>query len=203
MAITYEQATTIICTHCDRAIPSLNIDLHNAHCQRNLTKCKICGDMVPKKLVEEHYMTNHAPVACSLCNETMERDILAVHKGESCPQRIVTCEYCEFPLPAVDLGEHQGVCGNRTEYCQLCQKYIRLRERIEHEATVHGSSDSAAGTSRDARRPERREPRPERRRLNGVSHRHLLWTFAITGVAVLLGSIFLQRKNDNSNLLST
>jgi hypothetical protein len=46
-------------------------------------------------------------VACSLCSETMEREILAVHKGENCPQRIVTCEFCEFPLPAVDLAEHQ------------------------------------------------------------------------------------------------
>lgn len=46
-------------------------------------------------------------VACSLCSETMEREILAIHKGENCPQRIATCEFCEFPLPAVDLAEHQ------------------------------------------------------------------------------------------------
>lgn len=46
-------------------------------------------------------------VSCSLCSETMEREILAIHKGENCPQRIVTCEFCEFPLPAVDLAEHQ------------------------------------------------------------------------------------------------
>jgi len=37
----------------------------------------------------------------------MERDILDIHKGENCPQRIVTCEFCEFPLPAIDLAEHQ------------------------------------------------------------------------------------------------
>ena len=49
-------------------------------------------------------------VACSLCSETMERDILDIHKGENCPQRIVTCEFCEFPLPAIDLAEHQVVC---------------------------------------------------------------------------------------------
>jgi len=50
-----------------------------------------------------------AQVSCSLCNETMERDILDIHKGENCPQRIVTCEFCEFPLPAIDLAEHQVV----------------------------------------------------------------------------------------------
>lgn len=46
-------------------------------------------------------------VSCSLCSQSMDREVLAVHKGENCPQRIVTCEYCEFPLPAVDLFEHQ------------------------------------------------------------------------------------------------
>ena len=46
-------------------------------------------------------------VSCSLCSETMQRESLAVHKGENCPQRIATCEFCEFPLPAIDLYEHQ------------------------------------------------------------------------------------------------
>lgn len=48
-------------------------------------------------------------VSCSLCSETMEREVLDVHKGENCPKRIVTCEYCEFPLPAIDLFKHQVI----------------------------------------------------------------------------------------------
>ncbi|KAK8642693.1 hypothetical protein V6N13_012030 [Hibiscus sabdariffa] len=111
MAIASDE-TTRICDHCDRAIPSSNIDLHYAHCSRNLEKCKVCGDMVPKKHAEEHFLNTHAPVTCSLCSETMEREILATHKGEICPQRIVTCQFCEFPLPAIDLAEHQEVWGN-------------------------------------------------------------------------------------------
>ncbi|KAL5705498.1 hypothetical protein ACHQM5_023796 [Ranunculus cassubicifolius] len=199
MEISPEQTTTI-CTHCDRAIPTPNIDLHTAHCARNLQKCKTCGDMVPKRLMEEHYLNTHAPVTCTLCKQTMDPEILAIHKGENCPQRIATCEYCEFPLPAVDLSEHQEVCGNRTEYCHLCKRYIRLRERLEHETMVHGGLDTTAGSSRDVGTPERREPRAERRRRNnGVSQRHILLTIALTGVAVLLGSIFLGRKHENSH----
>ncbi|KAM7518480.1 hypothetical protein LguiB_017442 [Lonicera macranthoides] len=106
MEVASEMATNI-CSHCDRAIPATNIDLHYAHCSRNLERCKVCGDMVPKKHAEEHFLNTHAQVSCSLCRETMEREILAVHKGENCPKRIVTCEYCEFPLPAIDLFEHQ------------------------------------------------------------------------------------------------
>ena len=45
----------------------------------------------------------------------MEREVLAVHKGENCPQRIVTCEYCEFPLPAIDLFEHQVLTFSELE----------------------------------------------------------------------------------------
>jgi len=46
----------------DRAIPAANIDLHYAHCSRKLEKCKVCGDMVPRKNAEDHYLRTHAPV---------------------------------------------------------------------------------------------------------------------------------------------
>ncbi|KAI8012965.1 TRAF-type zinc finger domain-containing protein 1 [Camellia lanceoleosa] len=178
MAIASDQATSSICSHCDRAIPSSNIDLHYAHCSRNLEKCKVCGDMVARKYAEEHFLSTHAPVSCSLCSETMEREILPVHRGENCPQRIVTCEYCEFPLPAIHLFEHQEVCGNRTELCHLCNRYIRLATR-------------AAERERGA---QRRPPPHE------FSRRRLLFTIAITGIAVLLGSLFFQRKTENNHV---
>lgn len=53
----------------DRAIPSSNIDLHYAHCSRNLERCKICGDMVPKKYSDEHFLSTHAPV-CDFIRES-------------------------------------------------------------------------------------------------------------------------------------
>ncbi|RZB69648.1 XIAP-associated factor 1 isoform C [Glycine soja] len=141
-------------------------------------------------------------VSCSLCSETMERDILDIHKGENCPQRIVTCQFCEFPLPAIDLAEHQEVCGNRTELCHLCNKYVRLRERFSHEARCNGIQDSSVGTSRNVREAEReqgarRRPPPPQ---NDFSTKRLLFTIAITGIAVILGSFFLQRKADPSDV---
>ncbi|XP_057468985.1 uncharacterized protein LOC130758166 [Actinidia eriantha] len=198
MAISSDQATSI-CTHCDRAIPSTNIDLHYAHCSRNLEKCKVCGDMVPRKFAEEHFLSTHAPVSCSLCSETMEREILAVHKGENCPQRIVTCEFCEFPLPAIDLYEHQEVCGNRTELCHLCNKYIRLRERNYHESRCTGVPDTAE-SSRATRAAEREHDARRRQPPHEFSRRRLLFTIAITGIAVLLGSLFFQRKTENNQI---
>ncbi|XP_042484092.1 XIAP-associated factor 1-like isoform X1 [Macadamia integrifolia] len=200
MAIPSEQGTSI-CAHCDRAILAPNIDLHYAHCSRNLERCKVCGDMVPRRHVEEHYLNAHAPVACSLCSEIVDREILAVHKGENCPQRIVTCEYCEFPLPALDLFRHQEVCGNRTELCHLCSKYIRLREQLDHENSCPGSLDIAAGPSREtSTSASEREQGAHRRQPHDLSRTHLLVTVAVTGVAVLLGSFFFQRKAENHQL---
>ncbi|KAK2376210.1 TRAF-type zinc finger domain-containing protein [Trifolium repens] len=199
MEAVLDQATST-CSHCDRAIPIANVDLHNAHCSRNLQKCKVCGDMVPKKNAEDHYLTTHAPVSCSLCSETMDRDIIDIHKGENCPKRIVTCDFCEFPLPAIDLAEHQEVCGNRTELCHLCNKYVRLRERYTHEARCNGIQDTTVGSSRNVREAERGEGVRRRRPQNEFSTKRLLFSIAITGIAVLLGSIFLQRKADPSEM---
>ncbi|KAF4352154.1 hypothetical protein CsatB_008257 [Cannabis sativa] len=195
MAVASSEEAQSICSHCDRAIPSSNIDLHFAHCSRNLERCKVCGDMIPRRHAEEHYLNTHAPVACSLCSETMQREILAVHKGENCPQRIVTCDFCEFPLPAIDLAEHQEVCGNRTELCALCNRYIRLRERYNHEIRCNGAPDDVVESSRDVR-PAEREPGAPRRQPppNEFSRRRIIFTIAITGIAVLIGSLFLQRK---------
>lgn len=57
-----------------------------------------------------HFFGDGIPVvqvACSLCSQKVERAELTFHKEEKCSQRIVICEYCEFPLPAVDLLRHQ------------------------------------------------------------------------------------------------
>ncbi|CAD6203672.1 unnamed protein product [Miscanthus lutarioriparius] len=186
------------CAHCQREIPSSNIDLHSVHCARNLQKCQHCCEMIPRKLMDEHYDENHAPINCSLCKETIERESWDLHKGEKCPQRIVACEYCEFELPAVDLHEHQDVCGNRTELCQTCRKYIRLREWIGHETQCHTNSNGSADTSRAI--PERvlRPPPPVRlarpaRLAHASPHKRLLFTIAVTGIAVMIGSILFQR----------
>ncbi|CAN6169086.1 unnamed protein product [Urochloa humidicola] len=52
---------TSTCAHCQREIPSSNIALHSVHCARNLQKCEHCRDMIPTKLMDEHYDENHAP----------------------------------------------------------------------------------------------------------------------------------------------
>ncbi|KAH0877052.1 hypothetical protein HID58_064446 [Brassica napus] len=182
----------------DRDIPAPNIDLHRVHCARNLEKCKICGDMVPKKHAEEHFLNTHAPVPCSMCKETIDREVFNSHTEEICPKRMVTCEFCEFPLPAVDLAEHQEVCGNRTELCYQCNSYVRLRETYNHETKCPGSVLNTVESSRRIPRAAEGDGNGRRRRDNGVSNKRLFFTIAITGIAVLIGSLFFQRKPEGS-----
>ncbi|XXG63582.1 hypothetical protein AAC387_Pa05g1734 [Persea americana] len=190
------ESSTAICSHCEKAIPTSNIDLHYAHCSRFLEKCTICGDLIPKKHAKEHYLNTHAPVPCSLCGEEIEREVLALHKRENCPQRIVTCEYCDFLLPAVDLSKHQEVCGNRPEYCDLCNKYIWRHELNDHEILLHSNSHYIAESSRNWRIPQREQGVPRRPGCNS-SKRHILFTIAITGISILIGSMFIQRRPDS------
>ncbi|ONK58215.1 uncharacterized protein A4U43_C09F9740 [Asparagus officinalis] len=193
------ESTTTLCSHCERDIPSSNIDLHYVHCSRNLQKCTICREMVPKKHSNEHYNEAHAPVECTLCNETVEREVWSSHKGEQCPQRMITCEYCEFPLPAVDLFKHQEICGNRTELCYRCNKYVRLRERDNHDIQFHGDSNdesnNTAESYRDGRGPVREEG-AYRRQPRDSPNKRILFTIALSGIAVLVGSFFMQRRID-------
>ncbi|KAJ3708760.1 hypothetical protein LUZ61_012465 [Rhynchospora tenuis] len=192
MASTSEQLTST-CAHCQRDIPSSNFDLHFAHCSRNLGKCVHCGEMVPRKLIEDHYNETHAPITCSLCSETVEREAWPLHKSDNCPKRMVTCKYCELPLPALDIIEHEDVCGNRTDYCGTCRRYVRLRELADnHQCSIPDVPTHPLG-SRDRGTGARDERPPPRRPRNNGPHKHLIF-IAITGLAVLIGSIILHRS---------
>jgi len=49
-------------------------------------------------------------------------------------------------------------------------------------------------------RPVERDEGPRRRPQNDFPRKRVFFTIAITGIAVVLGSIFFQRKTDLSNV---
>jgi hypothetical protein len=203
MAVPSNLGATKLCSHCEREVPASNFDLHHAHCIRNLERCTVCGDMIPKSRATEHHQDTHAPVSCSQCGESIERELLVIHERDKCLQRIVTCGYCEFPLPAVDLDKHLDICGNRTEYCNPCGKYVRLCEKLAHDLQFHeGNSDGTGDSSREQHRESNRSSpaaelsrRVPRERPRDTSQRRWLVTIAITGIAIIIGSFVLQRRN--------
>ncbi|KAJ6685716.1 XIAP-ASSOCIATED FACTOR 1-LIKE [Salix purpurea] len=53
-------------------------------------------------------------------------------------------------------------------------------------------------SKRDARDAERRQPQgPQRRQPQDISRKRLLFTIAVTGIAVLLGSFLFQKKAED------
>ncbi|MCO5612665.1 hypothetical protein L7F22_066934 [Adiantum nelumboides] len=185
-------SSTSFCAHCERQVPSANFDLHAAHCKRNLERCNLCGDMVAKSRAEEHYDEVHAPVKCSLCEEAIDRELLTLHQNEKCPQRMMACSFCDFPVAAIDLDAHADQCGNRTEMCIPCKKYIRLRERIAHDLHYHYGNENEIGTSSRTHPP----PHPRRDQGHGMASKSkLLATVAITGIAIIIGTFVLQKRS--------
>lgn len=194
-------SSTSYCAHCERQVPSANFDLHAAHCKRNLERCNLCGEMVAKTRAEEHYDDVHAPVKCPLCDVSIERELLILHQNEKCPQRMVACSFCDFPVAAIDLHAHADHCGNRTEMCIPCGKYIRLREKIAHDLQYHDENENESGSSSRNHtpwsQPVNSEPSQGRRNPSppGTASKHkLLVTFAITGIAIIIGTFVLQRR---------
>eukprot|EP00250_Pteridium_aquilinum_P002976 c13270_g1_i1 orf=372-989(-) len=197
---------TSYCAHCERQVPSANFNLHAAHCKRNLERCNLCGEMVAKTRADEHYDDVHAPVKCSLCDEAIERELLILHQNEKCPQRMLECSFCDFPVAAIDLDAHTDHCGNRTEMCIPCNKYVRLREKFTHDLQYHDENGNESGPSSRNHTPWSQPVAPEpphghRNPSPGTASKHkLLVTFAITGIAIIIGTFVLQRRGPTQRL---
>ncbi|MCO5580009.1 hypothetical protein L7F22_033875 [Adiantum nelumboides] len=131
-------------------------------------------------------------VKCTLCEEAIDRELLTLHQNEKCPQRMMACSFCDFPVAAIDLDAHADQCGNRTEMCIPCKKYIRLRERIAHDLHYHNGNENEIGTSSRTHPP----PHPQRDQGHGMASKSkLLVTVAITGIAIIIGTFVLQKRS--------
>ncbi|ONM60312.1 NADPH-dependent thioredoxin reductase 3 [Zea mays] len=80
---------------------------------------------------------------CSLCKHTVECGfgifIQAYNAPKGCSSANTVSLNC---LKSIFLNIR--MCGNRTEYCQSCRKYIRLREWIGHELQFHTILNAAS-----------------------------------------------------------
>ncbi|XP_058221973.1 uncharacterized protein LOC131331982 isoform X1 [Rhododendron vialii] len=120
----------------------------------------------------------------------MKGQTLAGRKCKGCTQRIVTCQYCEFPVPAIDLSEHQEVCRNRMEYCPLCSRNVGVRESHGHESIYDdGVLDDIA------------ETRAKRRPCLFLWGRFLI-TIVITCNGILLGSLLLHDEEQSTAVVA-
>ena len=45
------------------------------------------------------------------------------------------CQYCELTLPFNKMASHAEYCGSRTEKCDICDKFIQMKDLTEHVNT--------------------------------------------------------------------
>ncbi|XP_069816865.1 TRAF-type zinc finger domain-containing protein 1 isoform X2 [Dendropsophus ebraccatus] len=132
MASSAEQETRL-CGNCKRDIPADNFTIHEIHCRRNISICKMCQEPIPTSDMKDHYDSEHALVTCK-CNKTVEKCALEEHEKSSCPLRLVQCQFCELEVTFNTLENHEDYCGARTEPCEKCGSSVMIKELKEHPA---------------------------------------------------------------------
>ncbi|CAH2295929.1 Hypothetical predicted protein [Pelobates cultripes] len=130
MASASEQETRL-CWNCKREIPSSNFTIHEIHCRRNISVCRLCKEPFPTSEMDEHMATEHAPVTCK-CKKTMEKCDLEEHERNACPLRLVKCQFCDLELAFNKLGDHEDYCGARTECCEKCGRSVMTKDLSNH-----------------------------------------------------------------------
>ncbi|XP_056392584.1 TRAF-type zinc finger domain-containing protein 1 isoform X2 [Hyla sarda] len=130
MASSAEQET-LLCGNCKRDIPVDNFTIHEIHCKRNISMCKLCKEPIPKSDMEDHYASEHVPVTCK-CNMTMEKCAQEEHEISSCPLRMAKCQFCDLEVTFNKLGNHEDYCGARTEPCEKCGSSVMIKDLNGH-----------------------------------------------------------------------
>lgn len=110
-------------------MPSMSIQMHKIHCERNTVKCTSCGEKMNKLELEKHIAETHALKKCETCSIELEVRFFITH---DCPKKPVMCDFCEAFLPKDQFRVHQLDCGNRTEECSRCRDFIKRRDYKEH-----------------------------------------------------------------------
>lgn len=50
----------------------------------------------------------------------------------------VECKYCELEIPRAEYTEHKNGCGSRTDFCELCNQRVMLKDMEEHKQAKCG-----------------------------------------------------------------
>lgn len=88
---------------------------------------------------------NAPPAEETVASTDVEPAPAAGPSNEDTATMLVECEYCELPVTVVLLDDHSRQCGGRTDVCDKCLNYVRLRDMRRHkDSNCHIASTGSA-----------------------------------------------------------
>ncbi|CAG9335659.1 XAF1_1 [Blepharisma stoltei] len=153
------------CPSCNKDISSDIFELHQVHCERFLTKCDECKEMIPKANLENHKKELHAKLKCSYCQKQFEEKEIGIHKA-ICENRPRPCLFCGAVMELNELIKHEEDCGNRTDECEACGKYVTIKNMPQHLVECFEEIENRAPSVRKRKMSEEKKPNKKRLRKN-------------------------------------
>lgn len=80
---------------------------------------------------EEHNSEYHTDVSCIYCARKFPKSDISFHQ-DSCLERPAECRFCTLQLTVREKGEHEYICGAKTEKCDKCNRYIPIKDYDVH-----------------------------------------------------------------------
>jgi hypothetical protein len=121
------------CDNCKQHVPESNYFMHIRHCKHRVYHCTKCSNVVKHEEKEQHENEYHIDIVCDMCGISVEAYLIDDHMDSECLERILFCQYCEFPIAARNKSDHETSCGNQTQHCELCNSFIPLQFLYDHQ----------------------------------------------------------------------
>ena len=113
----------------------------------------------------QSFSPNEAPRAKSRdgqmnFEECAPQELLNTDNNSDNSELLVECEYCHTDVLMGELEEHSVACGSRTDVCELCMHYVRIRDMKRHRdfGCAVGSTGSAMRTALSENNPSETQP---------------------------------------------
>ncbi|CAF3597389.1 unnamed protein product [Rotaria socialis] len=123
---------------------------------------------------------NHAAstITCPCGQSYNDQVTLDEHKKTSCQRRGFSCEFCNEYLPTSQaMGAHLYQCGNKTDQCPVCQKFVRRAVFTYHVYNNCIDLDEDYTSSKPSTREKNSSNRPFKRYEKTIHTSLPAWTF--------------------------
>lgn len=92
--------------------------------------CNDCSAIIKVKNLEKHKSNciQKSPIKCSICGV-----IKKMHQMKDCPFKMIKCIYCNQEIYKFQYKNHDILCGNTEDKCEICNLGVKRRGNYTHK----------------------------------------------------------------------